>query len=445
MRMRGHEPRPKRRTANTQGLRALGEAVDWADEPQERRAPGNAVRSRRSWLRRIGVAALAMVAIAGAVVGAGYAYLRYEFDRIQKDGCPSCVPVTRSAAKHAHSQPFNVLLIGSDSRVDESSQAFGSSSAVSGARSDTIKILHVDPNTGTARLLSIPRDTFVTRSGLPAGSGLDGAQKINAAFNNGPNGLVETIENTFGIPISHFVVIDFKGLVSAVQAVGGIELDFRYPVRDSGYNEATGTSGDLSGLDVASTGCQSVPGVEALELARSRHFEYLSDLKTWTPDPSSDIGRIERQNLIIDALVQKAESSHNPLTLRAFVSSAVNDIAVDDRMSLGLMLDLASRYHAFSTSSLATYTLPTSPASGTSAGDVETVDDGPAQQVIAQFLGSPPLPVTTPPLDASGEPQDPGPAPTATATRGTSGPSAPSGSAPASARVIPALFDPTPC
>ena len=68
-------------------------------------------------------------------------------------------------------QPYNVLLIGSDSRAGETAaeaQQFGNATNAGGQRSDTIKIVHVDPAAGTASSLSIPRDTYVTLSGLPA-------------------------------------------------------------------------------------------------------------------------------------------------------------------------------------------------------------------------------------------------------------------------------------
>jgi LCP family protein required for cell wall assembly len=446
------EPRAWGRIANEAGLRALGESVNRSRPgPARGRRRQQRTRRRRSWWRIGAIVTATTVVLAGVVIVGGYAYLRYEFDRIHKYKCPSCVTTDLHSAAGTNA-PFNVLLIGSDSRVGESAQSFGSSSVVSGARSDTIKIIHVDPASGRARLLSIPRDTFVTMSGLPTDSNLDGAQKINAAFNDGPNGLVETIENTFGIPISHFVAIDFQGLVSAVQAVNGIKLDFRYPVRDYGYNELTGSYNDLSGLNVGTAGCQDVSGTLALELARSRHFEYLSPTNGWTSDQSSDLGRIERQNLIIDALTEKAESIYNPLTLRSFISSTFKDIAVDNKMSLGLMYELAQKFHAFSTSDLATYTLPTSPAPSTSAGDAETVDEPQAEQLITQFLGSAPLAVKTPPLDSSSEPEEINATPSTTQlTEASSSPrvnSAPSQSAapsPAVGQVAPAPYDPTPC
>src|ERR1700728_1257939 len=309
--------------ANEGGLKSLGERID--GRPPRGTGPGRgrgSHRRRPRWSRKrriLTVLGVIVVLLVG-VVGSGYAYLRYEWGKVSKVDCTSCAVVTSSIA------PFNVLLIGSDSRVGNTGQAaesFGTASEVGGQRSDTIKILHVDPQTGTAQMLSIPRDTWVEMSGLPASSGLTGPQKINTAYNNGPVPLVDTIQNTFGIPINHFVVVDFQGLINAVQSVGGIQMNLNSPVRDddNGNNN--------SGLDIATTGCQTLNGNQVLALARSRYFQYDDPaLGGWNGDPSSDLGRIQRQNEIIEALIDKVESTYNPLTLKSFLDTLVHDISV---------------------------------------------------------------------------------------------------------------------
>ena len=90
--------------------------------------------------------------------------------------------------------------------------------------------------------------------------------RINSSFNAGANTLVQTIEANFGIPINHVMQVDFGGLEGAVNAVGGIYLDFPYPAKDA-----------YSGLDITTPGCQLLNGTEALAVARSRHYEYYED------------------------------------------------------------------------------------------------------------------------------------------------------------------------
>ena len=90
----------------------------------------------------------------------------------------------------------------------------------------------------------------------------------------------------------------------------------------------------------------------------------------WIYDGSGDLGRIQRQNVIIKAVIDKARSTYNPLTLNAFLGSVVHDVTVDQNMSGSDLLSLAKKYHAFSGSSLQTATLPTTGAYSGGAGDV---------------------------------------------------------------------------
>jgi LCP family protein required for cell wall assembly len=369
------------------------------------------------------------------LLGGGlYGYLQYRLGQIKSVACTACTAV-------ANGQPYNVLIVGSDSRAGNTgaaASAFGTSSEVGGQRSDTIKILHIDPASGTAKLLSIPRDTYVAMSGVPASSGLATDNKINTAFNDGPGPLIQTIENTFGIPIAHFVIVDFNGVIDLVNSVGGIDLDFPYPVRDNddGNNN--------SGLDITHSGCQTLNGTMALALARSRYYQYEERPGYWVYDPSSDLGRIQRQNTIIEAVIDKAKSSYNPFTVNAFIGSIVHDITKDDGMSSDMIISLAQRYHAFSGSSLQTFTMPTAGAYSSVAGDVEVVEEPSAQQVITQFLGTEPNSVVTSPLDAYGSPI----AVPSTVPSSASGSSSGSGAS-GSSTVIPVAgtgpFNPTAC
>ncbi len=336
-----------------------------------------------------------VVVLVLVLAGSSFGYLWYRLGEIKSVKCAACAVAAPGA-------PYNVLIVGSDSRAGNTgtaAQQFGSASQVGGQRSDTIKILHVNPAAGAAQLLSIPRDTYVALSGMPSGTGLATDNKINTAFNSGPNPLIQTIENTFGIPISHFVIMDFSGVIDLVRSVGGITLNFPYPVRDNDNGN------NNSGLDITQSGCQTLNGNMALALARSRYYEYEVRPGVWEYDGSGDLGRIQRQDLIIEAVIDKVKSSsYNPLKVNSFLGSIVHDITKDDAMSTSMLLSLAQRFHAFSASSLKTLTMPTLGASSDAAGDVEVVQQPAASQMISQFLGTSPGPIVTPPLDAYGSP-----------------------------------------
>jgi LCP family protein required for cell wall assembly len=435
--------------ANQSGLEALGQRIDG-------KAKGKGPKKKRSTQRKIVIVLSSLVILGLLAVGAGYGYLRYEFGQITTAKCSSCVSVAEGA-------PYNVLVIGSDTRDGETAaeaKQFGNSLDAGGQRSDTIKIVHVDPQTGTASTLSIPRDTFVTLSGVPASSGVSKLNKINAAFATGPNdpdpagtganGLVKTIENTFGIPISHWIVVNFFGLMDAVNALGNVNMDVPYPVRDYGDCNANGVYENCTGLDITTTGCQPLTGTVALELSRSRHFEWYQDGE-WQSDLSGDIGRIERQDLLIEAVVDKAKSTYNPLRAVSFISSMTHDVTLDKGLGATALLSLAERYHAFSGGALVNFTLPTTGAAYAPYGDeaVEVVNEPAAAEMLTQFLGTAPETATTPPLDQDGNPEDTSvPVTTTTAapvTVPTSGGHTTTTTTPAGATSAIPAYDPRPC
>lgn len=178
----------------------------------------------------------------------------------------------------------NFLLIGSDVRPKNESaadaSAFGDSTTQTGQRSDTIMVVHVDPSTQHILLVSFPRDLLVNIPGV-------GMSKINAAYNYGPQKIIDTIKSNFNVDINHYLEVDFRSFQGIVDALGGVTLFFPAPARDT----VTG----LSILLVPSGGaCEKLGGNSALAFVRSRHFEQYIGGK-WRSDPSADIGRIKRQ------------------------------------------------------------------------------------------------------------------------------------------------------
>jgi anionic cell wall polymer biosynthesis LytR-Cps2A-Psr (LCP) family protein len=236
------------------------------------------------------------------------------------------------------------------------------------------------------------------------------------------------------------VTIDFSGVINLVNAVGTISLDFPYPARDDddGNNN--------SGLQITQPGCQSINGNMALALARSRFYQYYEN-GSWHSDPSSDLGRIERQNIVISAIIDKAKSDLNPIALNRVLGAVVGDITKDPPLSGNDLVSLATKYHAFSGSSLQTWTLPTIGVKTSDYGDVEVIQEPQADQAIAQFLGAAaPLSISTPPLDGNGYPQA---APTTVTSPTTAAPSSSISGTVATTTTVPpespTSFDPKVC
>ena len=136
-------------------------------------------------------------------------------------------------------------------------------------------VAHIDDRTGTALLVSFPRDLWVAIPGI-------GHAKINAAFNAGPQRVIETIENDFDIPISHYLEVDFEGFRKMVNAIGTIP-DLLPGARPRHEERAGRQPGRLPAP-------QRRPGARVralalLRVARQRAVEVRPDLRP-RPDPA---------------------------------------------------------------------------------------------------------------------------------------------------------------
>ncbi len=375
--------------ANESGLRALGTRIDATSA--KRRGVRRSGKPKWSAGKKTVAALLGVIVILVAAVGGGYAYLWYRYNQISK------IHISAEVAAQSGG-PFTILVIGSDSRVGESSQAaqaFGSASVVTGQRSDVVQLWRVTPSTKQIQIVSIPRDTVVSM--LPPDSSQYGTyNRINSSYNSGANQLVKTITANFGIPINHVVQVDFSGFQDAVNALGGIYLDFPYPAKDA-----------YSGLDITTPGCQLLNGAQALAVARARHYEYYAN-GYWQYDGTSDFGRIQRQDVFIKALMSAAKSKVNPLTVNSFIGSIHEGIEIDDGFGFNQLIGLALTYHSFDPANLGGLTLPTVAANGFgNLGDVLTVDQPAAQQMLVSIFGSSLVTPTNPPPDAAGNPNPP--------------------------------------
>jgi LCP family protein required for cell wall assembly len=303
------------------------------------------------------------------VVGFGV-YVRWRFDQIPKVHVAGLTP-------RVGNDPFTVLLVGSDSRSFVSSAAqtsqFGSASATAGQRSDVIILARVVPALDEVKLMSIPRDTYVDIPGNVAN--VSGDNRINTAFDSGPTLLVETIEKSFHVQINDYAEVNFPGFQGMVDAVGGIGLDFEYPVRDA-----------YSDLSISKTGCQLVNGTQALALVRSRHLYYYEN-DAWQEDYGSDWSRIQRQDAFFRALLPKLRTiTTNPGALNSFLGAATKNVAIDETVSEGELLGLARSFSGLSSSHFNSETLPTVPFTDSAGQDVLLPAPTPDEAMLKQFI-----------------------------------------------------------
>jgi LCP family protein required for cell wall assembly len=270
---------------------------------------------------------------------------------------------------------MNVLLVGSDSRdnvTGDIADATGKGNeGTSGQRSDTIMVLHIDANQGRAAILSIPRDFYVS-------IGSTGTKdKINASFSiGGPQLLIQTIKQSLGIEINHYVEVDFSGFSRIVDTIGGLKVYAEAPARDS-----------MTGLDLPVAGCNEVDGYQALAFVRSRYYETYEHGR-WVSGTNSDIERIARQQDFIRRMMKKAVSSglSNPLTLNRLVNIGVTNLTVDQQMSTKDITTLARKFRSINPDTVDMLTLPTTDAYIGGAA-VQLLDSAKAKEYIDRLNG----------------------------------------------------------
>lgn len=359
-----HDPRPDPEPTGP------APAVDRRTLQRARRKQAKKERKHRHrWPRRLLIAVVVLALVVAGLGAATYLYATYRFHQIKKIHAPHLV------AQAPPGKPINILLVGSDSRafVKSASQAkaFGAATTVSGQRSDVIIVARLVPATKQVWMMSIPRDLYLH---IPGNGPQAGTNRINAAFNTGPDLLIQTIETDLHVPVNHYVAVNFTGFQGMVDALGGITMDFPDPVKDA-----------YSGLDVTQTGCQAVDGATALELVRSRHL-YYETTGTWHYDGLSDFSRIQRQDAFFRAVLTKlGRVSLNPITVNSFIGAAVSNLTIDTTLSESDLISLAEQFHGVSQGNLHTETLPTYGFTTTGGADVLGLAVPGAQQMITAF------------------------------------------------------------
>jgi LCP family protein required for cell wall assembly len=246
------------------------------------------------------------------------------------------------------SRAVNYLVVGSDSREGLTREQIrklrvGSTAVAAGGRSDTMFLVHISKSRDSAFIISLPRDTLVQ---VPAHISQDGTTdiperpgKLNASFAfGGAPLLIQTIEKMTNLKIDHYVEISFAGFTGVVDALGGIEVCSKVPINDP-----------KSHL-VMSAGTHTLDGLEALKYVRTRDF-----------DGRGDIGRMERQQQFISAVLRKATSTGvllNPIKLANFYNATISTVKMDEGLDKNDLLTLAKQMRNLSSGNIRTLTVP---------------------------------------------------------------------------------------
>lgn len=259
-------------------------------------------KHRRSWGKRIFYALLFLTLALLVLAGVSY----WRLDRAVKASNARVPADVKQSLKNApggiSSAPVNILFLGSDKRPGENSRA------------DTILLIRVNGQTKTISQLSIPRDTLADIPGY-------GEDKINSAYAwGGPALTIKTVEELTGLPIHHYVELDFSGFPAIVDSFGGVDIDVPKTI-DSQYPQ--GVDWTQVHFDA---GPQHMSGDRALVYVRVRYSD-------------DDFQRMGRQQQFMEALQKKINSPLNlarmPLLAPDIVGNMTTDMSTNELLKLG--------------------------------------------------------------------------------------------------------------
>jgi LCP family protein required for cell wall assembly len=261
----------------------------------------------------------------------------------------------------------NYLIVGTDSRdgldaenTENADVVIGD--GVAGSRSDTLVLLHMSKQGNL--MMPIPRDLYLDIVGGK------GKNRINTAIQGGPERLIRTVQQSLGVPVNHYVEVDFAGFLELVDAVGGITIDFDAPASDP-----------KSGLDIRAAGPQRLDKDMALAYVRSRTYTRTINGKQ-VVDPRGDLGRIERQQTFLRAVMKKVGTTRNPFRIAHIGNAVAGNLKVDDNIGFFDALRLARRLAGLDPE---TVDLPTKPIRTKEGAAVLLPEEPGAGGALARF------------------------------------------------------------
>lgn len=333
-----------------------------------KRPPGDAEGRRKGRRRRaLRWSAIVLAVVITGTAGAGYLYYEHLNHNIKKDPLNIGDEKDRAAESKANAagqKPLNILLIGSDARDSAENQKLGGAKDTfnTAPRADVQMLLHVSADRTNMSVVSMPRDTLtdIPKCTDPD-TGKTYAAETDVITNDslgrgGPGCTVATWEKLTDIHIDHFMMVDFAGVVSMADAIGGV------PVCVDANIYSHTSSGKGSGLKLKK-GTTSVKGKQALQWLRTRYgFE-----------DDTDIARTKAQHQYMNSMVRQLRENatlSNPTRLRSLAETATKALTVDNGLgTVAKLYDLSKELKKVPTSRITMTTMPWQ-YSATSSGRV---------------------------------------------------------------------------
>ena len=227
---------------------------------------------------------------------------------------------------------LNILLVGSDSRVNE--RAVAASGAASDQRGDALVLIHLPADRQNIYGISIMRDLWVDIPG-------HGAAKVNAGLELGGVPLMtQTVEALLGQPIDHTVMLDFQGFAAMTDALGGVDVNVTLPF--------TSTVDDIVYFP---PGVNRLNGVQALAFVRERHA--FTD---------GDYQRVRNQQTFLKAMMAKMAADGvltDRTTVNQLVATALPHVTVSPGLTVETLEQLAFSLRSTPPGNALFFTLPT--------------------------------------------------------------------------------------
>ncbi len=250
---------------------------------------------------------LGLILLAVAWGAAGYFSLRHGVaqanDRLPKSAAAALSPQDGSLL----SNPTNILLLGTDNGPGRDGPG----------RSDSMVLVHTDPDKHTISMLSIPRDLRVD---IP-GQGLD---KINAAYAYGGAALaIRTVESLTGLPVNHVVIVDFSAFAELIDALGGVTIDIPRRIVSNHFDCPYKTEAQCDRWP----GWQFRKGTQTLDGRRALVY---SRIRENTLDANeTDVTRGTRQQQVVSAMTGKLVGFNGYLRLPLIGADVAKPLATD--------------------------------------------------------------------------------------------------------------------
>ena len=327
-----------------------------ADPPIEQRGRRRASGDRRRGRRVLRWSAIVLSVVIVGTAGTGYLYYRHLNANIRKDDLNLGNEKDRAAKTEANAAgqtPLNILVLGSDARDNKENQKLGGAKDTFNGtpRADVQMLLHVSADRSNMSVVSMPRDTLVD---IPectdpdtdkVYSALTSAMTNDSLGRGGPGCTVATWEKLTDIHIDHFIMVDFAGVVSMADAIGGVPVCVDANI----YSHTSKGSG--SGLKLEE-GTTSIKGEQALQWLRTRYgFE-----------DNTDIARAKAQHQYMNSMVRELRENatlSSPNKLRKLAETATEALTVDEGLgSVTKLYDLSNELRKVPSKRITMTTMP---------------------------------------------------------------------------------------